>query len=661
MLRALALFLYVIASPALAQGLSVGSGEHGTFTRIVMPIPEGSDWQLVRSPQGYVLTMSATDQRFDLSRAYARIGRNRIAEMSAGGVGELSMTIACSCHAMPFEFRRDMLVIDIRDGAPPPASAFELSATGERLPPLRPSGILPPVLAEVPQGSPPVMDWSADWLRDRRAPPAMPVAAEPLPAIPLDTDDLRATLLLEFSRAAADGMIDPVAKPPRIETAPQRTTAATENLRAGDPLSTLSGLRDGIALTAKGGVCPPDDLLAIETWGDDRPAPLQLADTARTLLGEFDIPDPQALQSYARLHLYLGFGAEALQLMSLYPGSATEEPLFRSLARIVDGFPDPAGPFPALAACDTSAALWAALSDPPRLPPALNRAAALRGFSALPAHLRRHLGPTLGEAFLAADDVPAATTIAEAILRLPGPPDDRTAILSARLALLSGGSDLSESRLRSILSDPGPDQAAALAALVDLHAAEARPIGAEVLPALAAYRTENAGTSAEPKLHRALILAMALSGDFTSAFAEAATRPDLLPDIWRILGSASDEDLLIHAVGALADTAGPEARQTIADRLLALGFAEEARRWSGQAGPIPLPPPQTDPVQTAILARDWQGLPEDAPDAWRSATQAILPADDGSMPPLARARSLAEQSATTRAALNMLLRDVPAP
>lgn len=662
MLRLLVLLALTGAVPAHAQTLRVGSGEHGSFTRLVMPIPSGSDWQLQRNLRGYVLTMSGTDQRFDLSRACARIARDRISDMWSDVAGQLSITIACACHAIPFEFRSDMLVIDIRDGAPPAGSIFERASSGERLPPLRDIATNAPAPRPNPRvGLPDALDWTAEWLNRRQERPPPPAPAEPLPALSLDSDDLRATLLLELSRAFADGMIEPADKLPPPAADNGRGTAIPENMRVGDPLSTRSGLRDAASLTELGETCPPDDSLAIETWGDGNPAPIQLAQSSGTFLGEFDIADPEAVRKAVRIHLHLGFGAEAFQLLTLHPPGGVDDPLLRSVARLIDGLPDPSGPFPDLAACDNPAALWAALSDPPRLPTALNRAAALRAFSALPPHLRRHLGPTLGEAFLAADDIPSATTVADAILRLPGPPDDRTAILSARLALLSGGRNLAEDRLQRILSDPGPDQAAALVALVDLHASEARPIAPDILPALAAYRTESAGTVSEPTLQRAVILASALSGDFSSAFAEAASVPSVLPDLWRLLGSAPDEALLLQAIGASPEGARPESRTTISGRLAALGFPEEARRWSGIVGPLPLTAPPPDPLRNAIRARDWQRLPDDAPAVWRSAIAVLQDGTGEDLPPLARARTLAEQSASTRAALDALLRDVASP
>ncbi|MEN9410588.1 MAG: hypothetical protein RL216_2562 [Pseudomonadota bacterium] len=662
LLRLLVLLALIGALPAHAQTLRVGSGEHGSFTRLVMPIPPGGDWQLQRSPRGYVLTLSGTDQRFDLSRAYARIDRDRISDLQSGTAGELSIMVACACHAIPFEFRSDMLVIDIRDGAPPAGSTFERAPSGERLPPLRDVAENLPAPRPNPRfGLPEALDWTAEWLNQRNEKSGPTARAEPLPALSLDSEDLRATLLLELSRAAADGMIEPAEKLPPPADDNGRSTSVPENMRVGDPLATRSGLRDETSLTELGETCPPDDSLAIETWGDGRPAPIQLAESSASILGEFDIADPEAVRKSVRMHLHLGFGAEALQLLTLHPLGGADDPLLRSVARMIDGLTDPSGPFPDLAACDNPAALWAALSDPPRLPAALNRAAALRAFSALPPHLRRHLGPTLAEAFLAADDIPSATTVADAILRLPGPPDDRTAILSARLALLSGGRTLAEDRLQTILSDPGPDQAAALVALIDLHAAEARPIAPDILPSLAAYRTESAGTFSEPTLQRAVILASALSGDFSSAFAEAASMPSVLPDLWRLLGSAADEALLLHAIGASPDDARPESRTIISGRLAALGFPEEARRWSGIAGPLPLTALPPDPLRSALRARDWQRLPDDAPEVWQSAVAALPDGTGEDLPPLTRARTLAEQSASTRAALDSLLRNVASP
>lgn len=646
--------------PAHAQPIQVSTGEHGSFTRVVLTIPPEASWTLGRYAAGYALDLKGLSPSYDLSRAYDRIARQRLSAIRAETEGRLLLEVACRCHALPFEFRSDMLVIDIRDGPPPIGSSFELGLDGAPFLPL--SGTLENTIAEPPIAGATGLNWAGDWLVAQRIGKTKDGLTEHPPSV-LDAEstELKTALLMEFSRAASDGLLDPVKSLPEAPTATHRGDPAMGNMRIGEGLTALPATDESQSLARDGSVCPAELEFAPETWGDGRPARFQLGDAARDLVGEFDTPDPAKVIDAVRLHLHFGLGEEAAELLTSFPTGHPDTARLLSLSRLVDGYADPSGPWPPLAACDGPAALWAALSDPPRLPKDLNRDAALRSFSSLTPDLRRNLGPTLAEVFLAADDIAAATSVVESVLRLPGKPDDRTEILSARLSLLTGGLSTAEARLQSVMADPGPDQAMALVALVDLHVLERRAIDADIVPELAAYKEESVGTAAESVMQRAYILALALAGEFDAAFAEELPSPDVAAELWRLLADGPDERLVLHAVGADPTQVEASARTRIAERLASLGFTAEAQRWSGSTAPLLLPAPPDDPVRTAILRRDWQELPAEAPSEWVAATDALRPGIDGGMPPLAGARALMEQSAETRSAINALLGSVKAP
>lgn len=656
--RLLALLLVaglLLPGLAAAQVVRVISGDHPTFTRLVLSFDTPPDWRLGRSQDGYALRLAGAAPRYDLSDVFRRITRDRLAAVWADPAdGALRLRVACACHALPFELRPGVLVIDIREGPAPPGSSFETALEGGPLPALGPA---PPTRPRPRTSLGPIpFDWTAQLRPAPSGSPALP----PLPAPA--TAGLRDELLFGLSRGVADGMIDPVTRLPTSpsQPSPQRQ-ALSGNLRLGDVLETRTGLALPQQVAADGQSCPSDDRLDLASWGEEGSAALQLATAFSGLVGEFDRPAPAAVQRAVRLHLHFGFGAEARALLQAFPIEGPDTPFLASLGRLLDGEPDPQGPFRGMEGCDSAAALWALLADP-ALPPRLARApAVLRSFSALPAPLRRHLGPGLAERFLAAGDSATATALQDSFLRIPGPADPRATVTEARIAAALGAGPQAAELLQGPAAESGPAHHAALIALVDLHAAEGRPLDPRVEEDIAAYLPQFAGTAEEPALRRAHVLSLALTDRFDAAFSALPAAPDAAPGLWELLSRGPDGAILLHAIGADPRPVPPRTRDRLAARLLDLGFPDQAGLWSMTAGPLTLPPPDPDPLREALRERAWQALPETAPETWRSLAGTLSQRPAMADPPLARSRALAETSEGTRSAIEALLSTVPPP
>lgn len=661
-LRLALILLLAMAGVARAEPIRVTAGAHDGFTRLVLTGVSSGDWRLGRTEDGYALRLSGQDNTFDLSDVFSRIGRNRLAAIWANPEdATLRLGIACACHAIPFEFRPGIIVIDLRDGPPPEGSSFEQALEGGDLPALAKTA--PPRPRARPAPPPQMFDWRDLALGQRwSAPDAPPATPQPDPTFRLPDTRLNATqdaLLQELSRAVGQGLVDPA---PQLPDTAELGEAASSlpNLQIGE--SILASTQFGAAqpLAASGATCPSDAALAVGTWGNADPAHVQLSTALSGLVGEFDQPQPEVLGRAIKLHLYLGFGAEAAALITSFRPDDPDHPLWQSMARVVDGFSDPQGAFSGLAACDTAAALWSTLANPGLSLADVNRPALLRAFSALPPHLRRHLGPPLAERFLAQDDLSTAQALADAILRAPGLPDPRLALMQARFAAARGEIALATTSVAAVLDDPGAQSAAALVALVDLHLADAVPLDPTQVTALQSHLTEAEGTADAPALARALTLAHALSGDFDAAFAALPNAPDARSDLWKLLAKGPDSAVLLHGLGADPANLPEETRLAMAERLLTLGFPVQAQRWTGSSAPIVMPPPATDPQQAVIAARDWASIATFGPSDWQAAAQSLSsPTPQGG--PLTRGRAMAEASAETRARLDALLAAVPKP
>lgn len=700
----LAIILWCAAVAAQAQQVTVTTGDHPTFTRVVLQAQGLTGWRLVRLDDGYALRLRRPAS-FDLDAAFRVITRDRLTNLSALADGRgLRLTLDCTCHAVGFDYRPGIVVIDLRDGPPPDGSSFELTETRELAPHLRQSEA-----AAQPAARPPLAwDWTKQTLAKTVEVPASPVAAAPLPDP--QTLALRDALLDQFADGASRGLVDPVAKLP-IPTKPDRAMpeAARIGLLALPGVAGLSPQETRPTLTATGAACIASERINLPDWGNpDLPAAAQLADLSG-YLGEFDRADPEALTVAVRRQLWLGFGLETVALVNTFAIDAADADVWRSMARAVDGGTDPNGPFAGMTMCDGPAALWAALTQTRLSLPEVNTQAVLRNFSALPPHLRRSLGPALTERFLQAGDQATAQSLRDAMLR--GDPA-AGALVDAQIALHSDRPAQAEAEARAALAAGGPDSAAALVTLIEAQFQARKPLSPADVTAAAALRQEQPDN---PGLARATILAEALSGAFDTAFADLQTAPEgvftnTAPDVWAVLAEVGpDSALITHGVLAASPppTASVATRLSLAKRLTDLGFGAAAQIWLGPEGdPVALaaaeladgkaraaltrlagrPGDETaairaralmalgdpataadlladadDPTQETsarIQSRDWAFLLQNGPPPWQGAAAELQPTPQ-SGGPLTDGRAILTQSAATRAAVAALLESAP--
>ncbi len=702
----------VLAGPAsttaaLAQPVALTSGEHDGFTRLVADFGHPVDWRIGRTEDGYALMIEGAQPSYDLRQVFDIIGKTRLAAIWAEPeTGALRIGIACACHMLPFEFRPGIVVMDLKDGPPKKGSSFELTLAGvvagtlkTRQPPRprsRPADLTPPYR------------WIGTALIEEKS----TGATLPFPENPA-MEDLRDTLLRQLSRGAAAGVVDLhlPEKPPQEPIVP----FPSAQIRIGDAGTLEAAPADTLAADGTG--CIAEDRLTIETWGQDGPAAGQFASAMAGMTGEFDRPEPEAIQKAVRFQLFLGFGLEARQTLLAFSEPLPDAPLWRSLAYILDAELDPAPFFRGQTACDGAAALWAMLSDPaPKPGDAVNSTAIRRSFSALPAHLRRHLGPALAERFLTLGDGEAARAIRDAILRAPGDPGAEVTRLEAEMSLSAGDPAEAETQIAPLVTSAGPDSAEALSTYVKARVAQLLPVTPEVVTALEAFQAESAGSQSAPVLAEALILARAASGDFAAAFAELPESPQTEASIWALLLRLGNDDaFLAEAIRPpeMLPPLRPDLSKGIAERLLGLGFGDPALLWlqrldpsdprrlaeaylllrdgrsalsalAGRSAPEDLrlkakalsilnnPAAAAEALQAAgeeeaawpsrSRAELWPELAADGPEPWRSLAAELAPIeaipDEG---PLARDHRLAAASSETRRAALALLTAVPKP
>jgi len=529
---------------------------------------------------------------------------------------------------------------------------------------------------------------------------------------------LRDALLEQISRGAAQGLVEIAEDGPAPENGGNRIgDAPWSRVGLGEMPGVAVGSDRGASgnLTPDGRACLADTALDVGSWGLTGPVSAQIGLVRSGMIAEFDAPVPEAILRAARFHIFLGFGAEARQYLALLDEEAPEIRLLQAMARIVDGEPAEDSPFDGMESCDSAAALWAILARPDRpLAPGTNAAAVTARFSALPAHLRRHLGGALVDAFMAAGQSDAAHRIRDAMQRVPAEGETELPLMEARFQLAEGNPAGAGVIASDLTAGAGLPSAAAATTLVEAAFQGDRMIDSGLPLALDAYLHMARGTPEEASLLRARILAAAMVTDFATAFDLVDQDPGTFADLWSMAAGQASDDIFLEQAALYAldrPTVAPDVASSVARRLLALGFPDLALHWIG-------PVRDTDAEETRLIAaqarlalrdavaalalvqgldspaaaalaaearvqlgetraaadamllagevsaaqraliwtQDWALIGAEGPENWRDAARlATLPADTPAAGPIARGAALAEESAAARAVIEDLL------
>ena len=588
-MRCLFLLLLFLAAPAQAQTVSVKSGEHGAFTRLVLTFPAPVDWVLGRTSGGYGLQVTGPFVPYDLSSIYELITKDRLRSVWVDPAnGNLLLGVDCPCHAIPFEFETNILVIDIKDGPPPEMSSFELS--------LSDGAVLPAIQSTPPQrprrnahrvGN---YNWLVEpsHVQGSGSVPPKPEAVTAALEADLRLEDFRSMLIDEVGRGATQGVVEMEQPPPRRDTgsAPQ-VDSGPENARAA--IDALPGIEVSTEATAmpdlmvQGETCPKAVDLDIGGWSESDDAATELARARAALLAEFDEPDPDRLTQAVNTHLYFGFGAEARLLLASFLPVGQSDPLRAGLSYLVDGATPPENPFQNMQSCDSAAALWALLTPPPKdALPFVNGNAVSRTFLSLPAQLRASLGPETVKRLLASGDSANAEIVWRSFERAASRDDASVGLLAADQALRSGDAAGAEAALP--VDATGEVAVAALVALVEARFQQRKALGGKDILALESFAFEHGDGPLRPALDRALALANALGDDFAAAFSDAEGTPSLEQDVWMLLAETGPVSQLLTFAGDIDPTRRiglPLVTQNkMAERLLAAGMPNIAAIWA---------------------------------------------------------------------------------
>ncbi len=664
MIRGILLICLLMLPEALqAQTVRVSSGDHAGFSRLLLHFDAGGDWEFGKVSGGYEFRPSSRVGSYELGSVFDLISRDRIAQVSDRGDGRLFLKVDCDCHGDAFDLRGGQVVLDIKDGpAPNPASAFErtlaqLPGSDEPLPaipapPPRPPHIGASAAAAViadraglpllsPRGPGPLEGWSIHggpqpplFVQPQTAAPS----DEPMPASDPPAQDTlipspriaeaESALLAQISRAAAQGLLeanlDELERDVNLATTP--VSRRTVEIPAAPPekpkgllppeeiqahLSVETAVDRAAAAdmgaganTDDGRPCLDPKYFDIAAWGGPgEPSGDDLGLYRGRILGEFDIANGEGVTRLARHYLYMTFGAEAKALIGRHSDDVVRGDLLTIMADVMDtGQSEHAEMLVDQMACAGPTALWAVLAQP-RLSATqtINTEGIALSFSALPLHLRRHLGPGLAEKFLDIGEISKAENIRNAIARGGDAPTGRAEALSARIDLETGDPKAAGDRLEAVIQADDEALGPALLRRIELALSNGEAPSPEQIGLLESLAFERRSSPDAAPFLAAAARAHAMASDFSAAFGriaefghvpgvEPAAVDDLTGEVLLRLGdNAAADTFLKLALPRLDFATGLAAaeRHRIAERFLDLGFPAPARRLLGASAEMP--------------------------------------------------------------------------
>jgi hypothetical protein len=601
--------LVALAMPTLvwADPILVRSGEHETFTRLVMRLPGEATWSLEDATQKSTLTIVGFDEGFDLSRAFEIIPKTRLAALLSKKAS-LEMQLNCDCRVVGFVESGEFLVIDIID-PDPETRAAEQARTTLALP-----------TSQFSFGD---LLWSTQRFPETLF-PARPVPSEPepeqtrvpdkpSPEIEAILGRVQVQLAKALSEAATRGLVDPKVTAPVIEEAdvpvpvapepdpePQPVEQALDIARTNIRISSSKDVpdvtrEDTVALT--GITCPDPDIVDVASWTNGDDFNTQRIRSNSELYDELGRLQSDKILKRVKMYLHFGMGAEALQTLNMSPGASLKYPELLDMAQYFEhGFIRNPRILHRFADCDSDLALWGALSAnilPPEMP--VDTHAALRGLERLPGHLKYFVAQDLSSILLERGELESASVAIRSFRRLPETDNGPPKLVDATAEILRQEDQSARQMLERIIAEGSAEAPYAVAELIDLDIRTDADVAPDIALLAEAYAFELKNTPGGAQLLRAHLLASASLAQFQKTFEILETDGGILNDetqrelanyiFSKVTTTASDPDFLTYHFDRLpniVDRLEPDTIVEVSNRLLDLGFADEAGRLLGR-------------------------------------------------------------------------------
>jgi tetratricopeptide (TPR) repeat protein len=560
-------FLFILMLPvsAFAEAVSVVSGEHDGYTRLVFAISPDREWSLVIGQGSAKLVFPAQNLEFEDDGVFTRIPKTRLVSTHSDrgeGGAVYRMTLGCDCEVGAFPYLDAYIVVDISDPpktsiiAPPtrhfaPVLSAATLPDGNDRPPEFVSWI--PPRAPYYDSSPHRVNFPAQTdgvgLTPTQTPDAPPntshtdvvqVAPDEVTEevrevdqeLQEAVDSARNSLLHQLTVAVDQGLLDlngPISEilqaaetVPIVE--PEDPFEVFEELEDENQVLIQTAItRDALAAHGRGNQqkehCPSPEDLDIASWGSGEDFFDELSSVRQGLLREFDEPDFFEVERLVRTYLRYGFGAEARSYLFDGGKNVAQQSLLLDLAAIVDGQTvQPDGPLSQAIGCGGVAGLWALVGTYPVVDTHIDdEPSIIEAFADLPPDIRRLVGPRLASAFLDRGVVAAARQVSDILERAPGDHGTEHELVVGNLIQIEGSAPEAGQAYRVLAEDNSLVATDALIELATLGLTQDQSPPQHLLMDLGASAKIWRGTQKGGQLRRLEALWMAKQGRESAA------------------------------------------------------------------------------------------------------------------------------------------------
>ncbi|MCH2163735.1 MAG: hypothetical protein MK098_03655 [Marinovum sp.] len=617
--------ILLMATAAVAE-IPVRSGEHKSFTRLVLTFPEPVEWSISQTAKNASLEVANSNMTFDTRSVFDRVPRTRLLEFSENKPGILSFELACKCTVRAFNFESSSIVIDISDT---PFSPPEEVPSGEEKATKKGLASLEDERAAATRGNLQAVNPTAS--------PHTVTATLQLPTFGFEGTssstlqemgptnrilaDARGTLLAQVSRATVQGLLNPPStsfglEPPAVDPSYQAEYRGEEdeqlvnaptniNLRAKSSFD--DAIRDVFQYTNIGTSqkrCSPQRYYDFNAWGISEPFQQTLGVLRRQLFGELDRVNESVAKHLAQTYLFFGFGAEAISHVELIREEDEELSIIKAIGEIFEfGKTVSINPFANQYECKNAAAMWSVLSIEDLDPFIdLDTDAIQRAFVELPKHVREYVGPKLSSRLRLAGRQSAAQGIMRTVDRGALVPNPQAEFEMSELQEDSGQVEKAEKSLEAVVNYNSPESPEALVKLIDRRIQDGVEIEESLASLAASYAFELQGTDLGLQLKRAYVLALSDSRQFpeaidalralSSEFNSEERRITNSIVVSRIAKKAGDSVFLTELYSVLSEqgfSIDHRTENAVAQRLIGLGLLKLAAQMlsdssTGEAG-----------------------------------------------------------------------------
>lgn len=118
MIRVFLAGLIFVAPAWAAEVVSITSGEHEGFARLVLRVDPSNDWSLKQGNHSAELIIQGADFTFNESNVFDRIARNRLLSTNTiigDDISTFHLNLACTCKVKAYGYQGEYIVLDIFD------------------------------------------------------------------------------------------------------------------------------------------------------------------------------------------------------------------------------------------------------------------------------------------------------------------------------------------------------------------------------------------------------------------------------------------------------------------------------------------------------------------------------------------------------------------